>query len=83
MSFGKETKVSVVLVITREGGDAYEEDDSKHRQLNVFEGEKIERGDVIADGPQTPHDILRLQWYPRSNSVHTQTKFKKFTAYKA
>ena len=33
----------------------------KHRQLNVFEGEKVERGDVIADGPETPHDILRLR----------------------
>ena len=32
---------------------------AKHRQLNVFEGEKVERGDVIADGPESPHDILR------------------------
>jgi len=26
-----------------------------------FEGEKVERGDVVSDGPPSPHDILRLQ----------------------
>ncbi|MDP2575956.1 DNA-directed RNA polymerase subunit beta' [Vibrio penaeicida] len=61
VSFGKETKGKRRLVITREGGEAYEEMIPKHRQLNVFEGEKIERGDVIADGPEAPHDILRLR----------------------
>src|SRR5204863_296673 len=33
----------------------------KWRQLNVFEGETVERGEVIADGEPNPHDILRLQ----------------------
>ncbi|BCL68241.1 DNA-directed RNA polymerase subunit beta' [Vibrio nigripulchritudo] len=61
VSFGKETKGKRRLVITREGGETYEEMIPKHRQLNVFEGEKIERGDVIADGPEAPHDILRLR----------------------
>src|SRR6185437_2820702 len=28
---------------------------------NVFEGETVERGEVIADGEPNPHDILRLQ----------------------
>jgi DNA-directed RNA polymerase subunit beta' len=27
----------------------------------VYEGEQVERGEVIADGPDNPHDILRLQ----------------------
>jgi DNA-directed RNA polymerase subunit beta' len=27
----------------------------------VFEGEQVERGEVIADGEPNPHDILRLQ----------------------
>src|SRR6202042_1011129 len=31
------------------------------RQLNVFQGETVERGEVIADGEPNPHDILRLQ----------------------
>ncbi|MGC9423408.1 MULTISPECIES: DNA-directed RNA polymerase subunit beta' [unclassified Vibrio] len=61
VSFGKETKGKRRLVITRDGGDTYEEMIPKHRQLNVFEGERIERGDVIADGPESPHDILRLR----------------------
>jgi DNA-directed RNA polymerase subunit beta' len=33
----------------------------KHRQLSVFEGESVERGEVIAEGPPNPHDILRLK----------------------
>lgn len=61
VSFGKETKGKKRLVITPEQGDAYEEMIPKWRQLNVFEGESVEKGDVIADGPETPHDILRLR----------------------
>src|SRR5204863_121359 len=33
----------------------------KWRQLNIFEGETVERGEVIADGELSAHDILRLQ----------------------
>jgi len=33
----------------------------KWRQLNVFEGESVSKGEVIADGPESPHDILRLR----------------------
>lgn len=62
ISFGKETKGKRRLVITpAEGGDAYEEMIPKWRNLNVFEGEKVERGEVIADGPESAHDILRLR----------------------
>jgi DNA-directed RNA polymerase subunit beta' len=32
----------------------------KWRQLNVFEGEQVQKGEVISDGPSNPHDILRL-----------------------
>ena len=69
VSFGKETKGKRRLVITRDGGDTYEEMIPKHRQLNVFEGEKVERGDVIADGPESPHDILRLR------GIHAVTQY--------
>ena len=41
--------------------EKYEELIPKWRQLNVFEGEQVERGEVIADGEPNPHDILRLQ----------------------
>ncbi|MAY11490.1 MAG: DNA-directed RNA polymerase subunit beta', partial [Alcanivorax sp.] len=61
VSFGKETKGKVRLVITPdEGGDTYEELIPKWRQLNVFEGEHVEKGEVVSDGPLNPHDILRL-----------------------
>jgi DNA-directed RNA polymerase subunit beta' len=61
VSFGKETKGKRRLVITPEEGEKYEELIPKWRQLNVFEGEQVLRGEVIADGEPNPHDILRLQ----------------------
>jgi len=61
ISFGKETKGKKRLVITPAEGDAYEEMIPKWRQLNVFEGEQVSKGEVIADGPESPHDILRLR----------------------
>ncbi len=61
VSFGKETKGKRRLIITDEEGESHEELIPKWRHLNVFEGEQIERGEVIADGEPNPHDILRLQ----------------------
>jgi DNA-directed RNA polymerase subunit beta' len=61
VSFGKETKGKRRLVITDDTGEKYEELIPKWRQLNVFEGEQVTRGEVIADGEPNPHDILRLQ----------------------
>ncbi|MDO6477707.1 DNA-directed RNA polymerase subunit beta' [Alteromonas sp. 1_MG-2023] len=62
IGFGKETKGKKRLVITpKDSADAYEEMIPKWRQLNVFEGESVERGEVLADGPESPHDILRLR----------------------
>ena len=62
VSFGRETKGKRRLIITpSQGSDAYEEMIPKWRQINIFEGEKVEKGEVIADGPESPHDILRLR----------------------
>ncbi|UCC14304.1 MAG: DNA-directed RNA polymerase subunit beta' [Gammaproteobacteria bacterium] len=61
VSFGKETKGKRRLVITDESGEAHEDLIPKWRHLNVFEGEQVVRGEVIADGEPNPHDILRLQ----------------------
>jgi DNA-directed RNA polymerase subunit beta' len=61
VSFGKETKGKRRLVITGEEGEHYEELIPKWRHLNVFEGEKVIRGEMIADGEPNPHDILRLR----------------------
>ncbi|TXJ08285.1 MAG: DNA-directed RNA polymerase subunit beta' [Acinetobacter sp.] len=62
VSFGKETKGKNRLVITPDdGSEIYEELIPKWRQINMFEGERVERGETISDGPQNPHDILRLK----------------------
>jgi DNA-directed RNA polymerase subunit beta' len=61
VSFGKETKGKRRLVITDETGESHEELIPKWRHLNVFEGEQVVRGEIIADGEPNPHDILRLQ----------------------
>lgn len=68
VSFGKETKGKVRLVITppegevlEDGSTHYEELIPKHRQLTVFEGEQVAKGEVVSDGPSNPHDILRLK----------------------
>lgn len=60
ISFGKETKGKQRIIITEEDGEQYEELIPKWRNLDVFEGEKVKRGEVIADGEPNPHDILRL-----------------------
>ena len=62
VSFGKETKGKRRLVITpTDGSDHYEVLIPKWRQMTVFEGESIEKGEVVSDGPPSPHDILRLK----------------------
>jgi len=61
IGFGKETKGKIRLLITQPSGDVYEEMIPKIRQLNVFEGEQVAKGEVIADGPESAHDILRLR----------------------
>jgi DNA-directed RNA polymerase subunit beta' len=60
ISFGKETKGKRRLIITDSNGEVYEELIPKWRHISVFEGEQVERGEIIADGPLNPHDILRL-----------------------
>jgi len=60
VSFGKETKDKGRLVITAPDGATFEALIPKWRRVNVFEGETVARGEVIADGAVDPHDILRL-----------------------
>ncbi|HEX5055751.1 MAG TPA: DNA-directed RNA polymerase subunit beta', partial [Gammaproteobacteria bacterium] len=61
VSFGKETKGKIRLIITSEDGTVHEELIPKWRHVNVFEGEQVAQGEVISDGELNPHDILRLQ----------------------
>ena len=60
VSFGKETKGKLRLVITDEAGDSSEILIPKWRQISVFEGETVEKGEIISDGELSAHDILRL-----------------------
>jgi DNA-directed RNA polymerase subunit beta' len=61
VSFGKETKGKRRLVITPADGDPVETLIPKWRNIGVFEGEYVEMGEVVCDGPPNPHDILRLK----------------------
>src|SRR5210317_98514 len=61
VSFGKDTKGKQRLIITNSEGEQNELLIPKWRHVNVFEGEHVERGEVIADGELSPHDILRLR----------------------
>jgi DNA-directed RNA polymerase subunit beta' len=68
VSFGKETKGKRRLIITpadgkplSDGSDYYEVLIPKWRTLTVFEGEQVEKGEIVSEGPLSPHDILRLK----------------------
>jgi len=61
VSFGKETKGKRRLVITPADGDPVETLIHKWRNISVFEGEQVERGEIVSEGPFSPHDILRLK----------------------
>jgi len=60
IGFGKETKGKQRLVIVGQDGERYETLIPKWRHITVFEGEHVERGEMVADGSPAPHDILRL-----------------------
>jgi DNA-directed RNA polymerase subunit beta' len=60
VSFGKETKGKRRLIITSLEGEVHEELIPKWRHVSVFEGEHVEKGEIIAEGSLNPHDILRL-----------------------
>lgn len=61
VSFGKETKGKQRVIITDAEGEQYETLIPKWRHITVFEGEFVEKGETIAEGELTPHDILRLR----------------------
>ncbi len=61
VSFGKDTKGKQRLVITDADGEQHEELIPKWRHVNVFEGEQVEKGEVISEGELNTHDILRLK----------------------
>ncbi len=60
IGFGKDTKGKQRVVITDSEGNTHEELIPKWRHVTVFEGEHVNKGEVICDGEPNPHDILRL-----------------------
>ena len=60
VSFGKDTKGKQRLVITDLDGVAHEYLIPKDKHVMAHDGQVVNRGEVIVDGPADPHDILRL-----------------------
>ncbi len=60
VSFGKETKGKVRLQITDPEGKVWEELVPKEKNILVHEGQVVNKGESIVDGPADPQDILRL-----------------------
>ncbi len=60
VSFGKETKGKQRLVITDKEGEQHEYLIPKGRNITVFEGESVQRGEMVVDGPPIASDILEM-----------------------
>jgi DNA-directed RNA polymerase subunit beta' len=60
VSFGKETKGKQRLIISDVDGEDHEYLISKGMNITVFEGESVEQGEMIVDGPPIASDILDL-----------------------
>jgi DNA-directed RNA polymerase subunit beta' len=61
VSFGKDTKGKQRLVITELDGAAHEYLIPKDKHVMAHDGQVVNKGEVIVDGPVDPHDILRLK----------------------
>ena len=61
VSWGKPTKGKERLIITDEEGNDHATLILRTRHINVFEGERVEKGDIVSDGAMSPHDILALR----------------------
>jgi DNA-directed RNA polymerase subunit beta' len=60
VSFGKDTKGKQRLVITDLDGNPFEFLIPKDKNVLVHDGQVVNKGELIVDGPADPHDILRL-----------------------
>ena len=60
VSFGKDTKGKQRLVITDLDSVAHEYLIPKDKHVTVHDGQVVNKGETIVDGPADPHDILRM-----------------------
>ena len=60
VSFGKETKGKIRMQITDPEGLVWEKLIEKEKNLLVHEGQVVNKGENVVDGPPDPQDILRL-----------------------
>ncbi|NVM91722.1 DNA-directed RNA polymerase subunit beta' [Variovorax sp. SG517] len=60
VSFGKETKGKIRLQITDPEGTVWEDLVPKEKNILVHEGQVVNKGESVVDGPADPQDILRL-----------------------
>jgi DNA-directed RNA polymerase subunit beta' len=60
VSFGKETKGKIRMQITDPEGKVWEELVPKEKNILVHEGQVVNKGESVVDGPADPQDILRL-----------------------
>jgi len=61
VSFGKDTKGKQRLIITEPDGTANEYLITKDKHVMAHDGQVVNKGEIIVDGPVEPHDILRLK----------------------
>ncbi|MCH1522281.1 MAG: DNA-directed RNA polymerase subunit beta', partial [Arenicellales bacterium] len=61
ISFGKEVKTKTRLEITDDLGELHEMSIPKDRHISVFDGETVEKGDAIVEGPLAAADVLELR----------------------
>jgi len=61
VSFGKDTKGKQRLVISDLDGEMHEFLIAKDKQVLVHDGQVVNKGEMIVEGPADPHDILRLK----------------------
>ena len=61
ISYGTEVRNKQRLYITADDGAVEEMHIPRTSHVNVFEGARVTRGEVLVDGELNPHDVLRLR----------------------
>ncbi|MBR5599119.1 MAG: DNA-directed RNA polymerase subunit beta', partial [Alphaproteobacteria bacterium] len=60
VEFGKDYKAKQRIVVISDDGKEYEYLIPKGRRMVVQDGDTVKKGDMLVEGTQAPHDILRV-----------------------